>query len=62
MDILFFIIMAGGASVAAASGYVIKYVGNRPANGELKTLERLDAKIIKNQKSILRHFTNYHHV
>lgn len=60
MEFLIYLIIILGLTIAIISKFVITHAANRPANGELKTLERLDREIIYNQKCILKHLPNHH--
>lgn len=62
MTLLTAIAIGTALGVGSLSFWAIRRASNRPANGELKTLARLDEKIIKNQKCILKHFVEYHHL
>jgi len=56
MTILYVFIAGVAIGIAIMSVPMIKKASQRPANGELKTLERLDRKILVNQKGLSKHF------
>lgn len=50
MQIILSIIVASASLIVACSFIVIRRVSHRPANGELKTLARIDTKIINHKR------------